>query len=50
MLFNKRMTRYTVECYVLLTVYIGIILFNDQLDVQLFFVYVYFNSLHVSSM
>jgi len=27
----------------------GIILFNDQLDTQFFFVYVYFNSLHVSS-
>ena len=25
------------------------ILFNDQLDAQFFFVYVYFNSLHVSS-
>ena len=35
--------------YVLLTVHVGIILFNDQLDAQFFFVYVYFNSLHVSS-
>ena len=26
-----------------------IIVFNDQLDAQFFFVYVYFNSLHVSS-
>ena len=34
---------------VLLTVNIGIILFNDQLDAQFFFVYVYFNFLHVSS-
>jgi len=25
------------------------VLFNDQLDAQFFFVYVYFNSLHVSS-
>ena len=35
--------------YVLLTVQLGIILFNDQHEAQLFFVYVYFNSLHVSS-
>ena len=35
--------------YVLLTVHLGIILFNDQLDVQFITVYVYFNSLHVSS-
>ena len=27
----------------------NIILFNDQLDAQFFFVYIYFNSLHVSS-
>jgi len=27
----------------------NIILFNDQLDAQFFFVYVYFNSLHVST-
>jgi len=26
-----------------------LVLFNDQLDAQFFFVYVYFNSLHVSS-
>jgi len=35
--------------YVLLTVHLGIILFNDQLEAHFFFVYVYFNSLHVSS-
>ena len=35
--------------YVLLTVFLGIILFNDKLDTQFFFVYVHFNSLHVSS-
>jgi len=35
--------------YVLLTVHLGIILVNNQLDAQFFFVYVYFNSLHVSS-
>jgi len=39
---------YTVF-YVLLTVHLGIIHVNNQLDAQLFFVYVYFNSLHVSS-
>jgi len=35
--------------YVLLTVHLRIILFNDQLDTQFFFVFVYFSSLHVSS-
>ena len=35
--------------YVLLTVHIGIILFNDQPDAQFSFVYVYFSSLQVSS-
>ena len=35
--------------YVLVTAHLGIILFNDQLDAQIFFIYVYFNSLHVSS-
>jgi len=39
----------TEEFYVLLTVHLGIILFNDQPDAQFFFVYVYFNSLHVLS-
>jgi len=34
--------------YVLLTVHLGIIPFNDQLDAQFLF-YIYFNSLHVSS-
>jgi len=29
--------------------HLGIILVNNQLDAQFFFVYVYFNSLHVSS-
>jgi len=33
----------------MLTVHLGIILFNNELDAQFFFVYVYFNSLHVSS-
>ena len=45
---NKRgNTQYGIFC-VLLTVYVGIILFNDKFDPQ-FFVYVYLNSLHVSS-
>ena len=37
------------EFYVLLTEHLGIILFNDQLDAQFFYVYVYVNSQHVSS-
>ena len=37
------------QIYVLLTVHLGIILFNDQLDAQFLFAYVYFNPLHVSS-
>ena len=36
------------EFYVLLTVRLGIIFVNNQLDAQLFFMYVYFYSLHVS--
>ena len=35
--------------YVPLNVHLGIILFKDQLDAQFYFVYVYFSSLHVSS-
>jgi len=35
--------------YVLLTMHLGIILFNDQLYAQFFFAYVYFNSLCVPS-
>ena len=34
--------------YVLLTVYLGIIFVNNQLDPQFLFMYVYFYSLHVS--
>jgi len=34
--------------YVLLTVHPGMILVNNQLDEQFFFMYVYFNSLHGS--
>jgi hypothetical protein len=36
------------EFYVLLTVHLGIIFVNNQLDAQFFFMYVYFCSLHVS--
>ena len=36
------------EFYVLLTVHLGIIFVNNQLDAQFFFMYVYFYSLHVS--
>ena len=35
--------------YVLLTVHLGIILVNNQHDAQLFSVYIYFDTLHVSS-
>ena len=38
-----------LKFHILLTLHLGIILFNDQLDAQFFFAYVYFNSLHVSS-
>ena len=41
--------QYIIVFCVLLTVYLSIILFNDQLDTQFFFVYVYSNSLHVSN-
>ena len=37
-----------VEFYVLLTVQLGIICVNKQLDAQFFFIHVYFYSLHVS--
>jgi hypothetical protein len=37
------------EVYALLTVQLGIILVNNQTDAHLLFLYVYFNSLHVSS-
>ena len=36
------------KLYVLLTVHLGIIFVNNQLDAQFFFMYVYFYSLHVS--
>ena len=34
--------------YVLLTVYLGIIFVNNQLDAHFFIMYIYFYSLHVS--
>ena len=36
------------EFYVLLTVHLGVIFVNNQLDAQLFFVYVHLYSLHAS--
>ena len=36
------------KVYVLLTVHLGIIFVNKQLETQFFFMYVYFYSLHVS--
>jgi len=38
----------TALFYVLLTVHLGTIFVNNQLDAQFFFMYVYFYSLHVS--
>ena len=40
---------FEVNFFILFTVHLGIILFNDQLVAQFFFAHVYFNSLHVSS-
>jgi hypothetical protein len=40
----------TVEFCVSLIVHLGIIFVNNQIDAQFFFVYIYFNSLHVSPM
>ena len=44
---NKNCELRWTEFYVLLTVHLGMILVNNQLDAQ-FFMYVYFYSLHVS--
>ena len=38
----------SVTVYVLLTVHLSIIFVNNQRDAQIFFMYVYFYSLHVS--
>ena len=40
--------KFMVEFYVLLTMHLGIICVNNQLDTQFFFMYVHFYSLHVS--
>jgi hypothetical protein len=40
--------RHETDFYVLLTVHLGIIFVNNQLDAQFFFMFVYFYSLHVS--
>jgi hypothetical protein len=40
---------YWGEFYVLLTVHVDIILLNNHLDAQFFFMYVYFYSLHVAA-
>jgi hypothetical protein len=37
-----------VKNFVLLTAHLGTIIVNNQLDAQLFFMYVYFYSVHVS--
>jgi len=42
-------SRFSWQFYVLLTVHLGIILVNNQFDAQFSFLYVYFNSLHVTS-
>jgi hypothetical protein len=47
-LIDQEETKQKVIFYVLLTVHLGIILVNNQLDTHFFFVYVYFYSLHVS--
>ena len=41
-------SNYVVGFNVLLTLHLGTIFVNNQLDAQLFFMYVYFYSLHVS--
>jgi len=38
-----------LEIYVLLTVHLGSVLVNNQLDAEFFFLYIYSNSVHVSS-
>ena len=41
--------RFELKFYILLTVHLGIILVNNQLDAHFFSVYVYFDTLHISS-
>jgi len=45
---RKATIKYFVPFYVLLTVHLGIMFVNNQIDAQFFFMYVYFYSLHVS--
>jgi len=47
-LIDQEESKQKVIFYVLLTVHLGIILVNNQLDAHFFFMYVYFYSLHVS--
>jgi len=49
MKIKRKLSYQLVEFYVLLTVQLGIILVNNQLEAQFFFVYVYSKYLHVSS-
>jgi len=48
--FSKQdsQTPHRAHFYVLLTAHLGIVSVNNQLDAQLFIMYVYFYSLHVS--
>jgi hypothetical protein len=39
----------SAEFYILLTVQLSMIIVNDKLDAQVLFLYIYFNSVHVSS-
>jgi hypothetical protein len=45
---NLLLEKEHVEFYVLLTVHLGIIFVNNQLDARFFFMHVYFYSLYVS--
>ena len=48
-IYHRRISNVTIsEFYVMLTVHLGIIFVNNQLDAQFFFIYVYFYSAHVS--
>jgi hypothetical protein len=45
---EKSHVNVVMDFYIRLAVHLGIIFVNNQHDVQFFFVYVYFYSLHVS--
>jgi len=49
LILYNRLHRYVTPLHLGQNIPFGIILFNDQLDAQFFFEYVYFSSLHVSS-